>query len=182
MLFFEDDMNMNGPDDKGQVCKNGFLKYHSNLYKGMVNIMKKEKYDFLKWSFTEFYGDNKTQWAWYNVPQEFREVHWPNKTQLPKQGLDKNAPLTKFNNIKSESGIPYVDGEIYYCNWPQIVSKSGNKKMFLETKWARPYEQTWMSYMFKKTVKGELKPAILLMSPITHDRFHHYSRDLRKES
>ena len=182
MLFFEDDMNMNGPKDKGQVCKNGFLKYHSNLYKGIINIMKKEKYDFLKWSFTEFYGDNKTQWAWYNVPQTFREKHWPNKPQLPKRGFDSDAPLTKFNNIKCEGGIPYVDGEIYYCNWPQIVSKSGNKKMFLETKWERPYEQTWMSYMFKKTVKGYLKPAILLMSPITHDRFHHYSGDLRKES
>lgn len=182
MMFFEDDMNMNGPEDKGKVCKNGLPKYHSNLYKGIISIMKKENYDFLKWSFTEFYGDNKTQWAWYNVPQDFREKHWPDKSELPKHGLDSNAPLTKFNNIKSLGEIPYADGEIYYCNWPQIVSKVGNRKMFLETKWNRPHEQTWMSYMFKKTIKGELKPAILLMSPITHDRFHHYDGKLRKES
>ena len=54
--------------------------------------------------------------------------------------------------------------------------------MFLETTWAHPYEQTWMSHMFKKTVKGELKPGILLLSPITHDRFKHYSKEERREN
>ena len=182
MMFFEDDMFMNGPEYNGKTCKNGFSKYHNNFYKNIVKIMKKEKYDFLKWSFTEFYGDNHTQWAWYNVPQEFRESHWPEKTELPKHGFDKDAPKTKFNNIKSVGGMVYADGEIYYCNWPQIVSKEGNKKMFIETKWKHPHEQTWMSYMFKKTVKGEINPALLLMSPITHDRFNHYEKGLRKES
>lgn len=182
MMFFEDDMNMNPPEDQGLVCKNGFPMYHKNLYKTVLNIMKKENYDFLKWSFTEFYGDNKTQWAWYNVPQEFREKRWPEKPKLPVKGLDPNAPLTKFEKIKSMNGIAYAEGEIYYCNWPQIVSKQGNRKMFLETTWDRPHEQTWMSYMYKKTIKNELNPAILLMSPITHDRFHHYDGKLRKES
>lgn len=182
MFFFEDDMSMNGPEDKGKTCKNGFGMYHENLYNDMVKIMDKEGYDFMKWCFTEFYGDNKTQWAWYNVPQNFREQHWPNKTKLPERGLDPDAPLTNFKNIKSMNGLPYADGEIYYCNWPQIVSKIGNKKMFLETKWNKPYEQTWMSYMFKKTIEGHINPAILLLTPITHDRFHHYDGKLRKES
>jgi hypothetical protein len=182
MFFFEDDMSMNGPEDKGKVCKNGFSLYHENLYKNMLKIMDREGYDFMKWCFTEFYGDNRTQWAWYNVPQDFREIHWPNKTKLPERGLDPDAPLTNFKNIKSMNGLPYADGEIYYCNWPQIVSKIGNKKMFLETKWKHPYEQTWMSYMFKQTIAGHINPAILLLTPITHDRFHHYDGSLRKES
>jgi 23S rRNA U2552 (ribose-2'-O)-methylase RlmE/FtsJ len=181
MIFFEDDMGMNGPDDACKKCKNGFSKYHYNLYNDMISIMDQEGYDFLKWSFTEFFGDNTIQWSWYNVPQKIREEIWPNKTQLPKHGLDKNPPLCKFNNIKSYNGLPYADGEIYYCNWPQIVSKTGNRKMFLETKWEHPYEQTWMSYMYQKTIKAYIKPAILLLSPITHNRFDHYDGKSRKE-
>jgi hypothetical protein len=63
-----------------------------------------------------------------------------------------------------------------------VVSKEGNKKMFLETKWAHPFEQTWMSYIFQETKKERINPAILLMTPTEHNRFDHYSRDLRKES
>ena len=51
-----------------------------------------------------------------------------------------------------------------------IMSKKGNKKVFIDTKWAHPYEQTWMSYMyFKKQKKGNIKAAVLLASPIWHD-------------
>ena len=54
--------------------------------------------------------------------------------------------------------------------------------MFLTEKWARPFEQTWMSYMFQKTIEGTINPGILLLSPTEHDRFDHYDRKLRKES
>lgn len=179
-LFLEDDMMLNGPSTK--VCKNNFQTYIPDLYNKVIDIMDKEKFDFIKLSFTEFFGDNKTQWAWYNVPQSIRESVWPNKCKLPEFGLDPNAPLTKFNNIKNINGITYADGEIYYCNWPQIVSKEGNKRMFLDTTWAKPFEQTWMSHMFQLTLAKKLKPAILLASPIDHNRFEHYGKGLRKES
>jgi len=179
-FFFEDDMFFY--PKKGEVCKNGFNRFADNLYRNSLKIMDREKFDFLKLSFTEFFGDNKTQWAWYNVPQDFREKHWPKNKKLPKIGLDKNAPKTKFENIGSFKGISYASGEIYYCNWPQLVSRHGNKKMFLTEKWARPYEQTWMSYMFQETVKGEINPGILLLTPTEHDRFDHYDRKDRKES
>jgi hypothetical protein len=179
-FFFEDDMFLNSKWI--HPCKNGFSVYLDNFYNNTLNIIKKNNYDFLKLSFTEFYGDNSTQWAWYNVPQSFRVKNWPDKPNLPISGLDPNAPKTKFNNIKSYNGIPFADGEIYYCNWPQIVSKYGNRKMFLTDKWARPFEQTWMSYIYQQTISGNIKPAILLSSPISHNRFEHYSMDLRKES
>jgi hypothetical protein len=57
---------------KGEVCKNGFNRYVKNLYNKFLKICKKNNFDFLKLSFTEFYGDNKTQWAWYNVPQNIQ--------------------------------------------------------------------------------------------------------------
>ena len=179
-FFFEDDMFFY--PKKGEVCKNGFNRYVKNLYRNSLQITKKNNFDFLKMSFTEFYGDNKTQWAWYNVPQDFREKHWPEKPKLPVKGLDPNAPKTKFTKIDSYNGIPFAHGEVYYCNWPQVVTKTGNKKMFLTEKWARPYEQTWMSYMFQETIKGNINPGILLLTPTEHDRFDHYDGKLRKES
>lgn len=179
-IFLEDDMLLNDPTT--DLCKNNFPKYVNELYDTLLAVMHKENYDFLKMSFTEFFGDNKTQWAWYNVPQHVRDEVWPDKPRLPVSGLDPDAPLTSFKNIKNTHGVTYADGDIYYCNWPQIVSREGNYKMFLETKWAHPYEQTWMSYMFQLALDYKLKGAVLLASPINHNRFDHYGAGLRKES
>jgi hypothetical protein len=179
-LFFEDDMFFF--PNEGTVCRNGFNRYVPNLYSKTLQIVKNENFDFLKLNFTEFYGDNGTQWSWYNVPQHVREIYWPNKQRLPEQGIDPNAPRAVYDSIKTHQGVPYVTGEVYYCNWPQIVSRTGNKKMFLETTWAHPFEQTWMSHMYQMVKKEELFPGLLLMTPTEHDRFEHYNRDLRKES
>lgn len=180
MWFSEDDMFFqNKPEE---TCRNGFNRFHPNLYSKTLQVIKKENFDFIKINYSEFYGDNGIQWSWYNLPQDKRKELFPEKPNLPVQGLDPNAPKTKFNNIKSLQGLPYVDGEIYYCNWTQLVSKSGNKKMFLDTKWVHVFEQTWMSHMYQLTKKGELNPGLLLLTPIEHNRFEFYSADLRKES
>jgi hypothetical protein len=179
-FFFEDDMFFF--PEQGKVCRNGFNRYVSDLYNSTIEITKNYNYDFLKFNYSEFYGDNGVQWSWYNVPQTFREERWPEKSQLPVHGQDPNAPRTLFKNVRSYKGIPFAEGEIYYCNWPQVVTRHGNKKMFLTEKWAHPFEQTWMSYMYQETVKGNINPAILLLTPTEHDRFDFYDGKLRKES
>lgn len=181
-MFFEDDMNINGPDVSPVHCRLGFTRYIPGLYKAVHNIMNKENFDFLKFSFSEFYGDNSVQFSWYNVPQKIRSEIWPTYDKLPERGLDANSPKTEFKHIKSLNGISYITGEVFYSNWPQIVSKAGSKKMFLDTKWDRPFEQTWMSHIFQKTISGDIKPAVLLISPITHDRFAHYPAEHRREN
>jgi hypothetical protein len=179
-LFFEDDMFFY--PNEGSICRNGFNRYVENLFVKSLEIMQKESFDFLKMNYSEFYGDNGTQWSWYNVPQSVRTEFWPDKPRLPQMGLDPNAPKTFYNKIVTHRGVPYATGEVYYCNWPQIVSRPGNKKMFLDVTWAHPFEQTWMSHMYQLVKKGELHPGILLMTPTEHDRFEHYDRGLRKES
>jgi FkbM family methyltransferase len=179
-LFFEDDMFFYDGEDA--VCRNGFNRTIKKLYSKSLDIIKKENLDFLKLNYTEFYGDNGTQWSWYNVPQHVREEFWPNNKKLPVSGLDQNAPKTIFKTVLSHKSVPYSTGEIYYCNWPQIVSRTGNKKMFLDTTWAHPFEQTWMSHIYQLTKKGEIESGILLMSPTEHNRFDHYAKELRKES
>lgn len=180
MLFFEDDMFFY--PNEHEVCKNGFNRKVNDLYCKSLEIISNNNYDFLKLNFTEFYGDNSTQWAWYNVNQDFRASRWPNNSMLPNQGFASNAPLTDFKNIRSHNGIAWADGEIYYSNWPQIVSKEGNRKMFIKTKWAHPYEQTWMSFIYQETIKGFIKPAILLLTPTEHNRFDDYDKNLRREN
>ena len=179
-LFFEDDMFFY--PNEGKVCRNGFNRYVPNLYSKTLQIVKKENFDFLKLNFSEFFGDNGTQWAWYNVPQHIREKYWPGKNRLPQQGLDPNAPKALYDSVRTFQGIPYVTGDVYYCNWPQIVTRTGNQKMFLDTTWGHPFEQTWMSHMYQLVKEGGLYPGLLLMTPTEHDRFEHYERGLRKES
>ena len=177
--FFEDDMFFyNGPD---QICKNGFNRKTKDLFKKTLLILKNEGFDFLKLNFTEFFGSHDKQWSWYNVPQSFRESHWLNNKTLPIRGLDPNSPNLEFKHIKSYGGVPYVSGEVYLSNWPILMSKTGNYKCYIETKFQHPYEQTLMSHCFQETIKGNIKPGLLLMTPTEHNRFEFYDGNLRKE-
>jgi hypothetical protein len=177
--FFEDDMFFyNGGDI---TCKNGFVRKIKNIFDNTLKIIKEEKFDFLKLNFSEFYGSHNKQWAWYNVPQSFRESHWINNPRLPEHGLDANSPNLEFKHIKSYNGIPYATGEIYLCNWPIVMSKEGNYKCYLKTKFGMPYEQTLMSHCYQETVKGNITGSVLLSTPTDHNRFDFYDGSLRKE-
>jgi O-methyltransferase len=180
-FFFEDDMGLN-PSSNAGFCRNGFKNYTPDLYKKVHEIMAKEDFDFLKLSFTEVYMDNNIQVSWYNVPQSVRTYMWPDYDQLPISGLDPYAPRTKFDKIDVHNELSYISGEIYYANWPMIVSKKGNQKMFLDVQWEHPFEQTWMSYMFQETVKGNINPAVLLASPVWHNRIIYYKPEERREN
>ena len=180
-IFLEDDMGIHAPEELS-FCRNGFRYFVPNLYNNILKIMHGSDLDFLKLSYTEVYMDNNIQVSWYNVPQTVRSEFWPDYDKLPVTGLDLNCPRTSFDKIEVVDGLSYITGEIYYANWPMIVGKKGNQKMFLDTTWARPYEQTWMSYMYQETKKGNLKPAVLLASPIHHNRIAHYKPEERREN
>jgi len=181
-IFLEDDMCIHDPSTKGEFCRNGFRFYIDNLYNKIHKIMLKEDLDFLKLSYTEVYMDNNIQVSWYNVPQHVRSEVWPDYDKLPEHGLDPRAPRTRFDKIEVLEDLSYITGEIYYANWPMIVSKKGNQKMFIDVKWNHPYEQTWMSYMFQESMKGNLNPGILLASPVNHNRIAHYKPEERREN
>lgn len=178
-FFFEDDMFF--VQNQDEVCRSGFNRYVDNLYEKALQIIKKENFDFLKLNFSEFYGTNEKQWAWYNVPQAFRKERWPEYCKLPEQGLDPNSPCLEFKNIKSHEGIPYATGEIYICNWPIVLSKQGNYNCYIKTKYAHPFEQTIMSHCYQELLKGNIKAGLLLITPTEHERFDFYEAKLRKE-
>jgi len=178
-FFFEDDMFF--VDTQDYVCKTGFNRYIDDLFNKCLEIIKKEKFDFLKLNFSEFYGTNEKQWAWYNVPQSVRQERWPNYCKLPEHGFDPNSPCLKFENIKSHDGVPYATGEIYICNWPIVLSKEGNYNCYLKTKYAHPFEQTIMSHCYQELLKENIRAAVLLATPTEHERFDFYAANLRKE-
>lgn len=181
-FFFEDDMTSNPPEYSGQFCRNGLRKFIPNLYNILHKIMLKEDFDYLKMSFTEVYWDNDIQTSWYNVPQEIRTKFWPDYDKLPITGRDPNAPRTEFDKIGTVDGVAYINGDVTYTNWPMIMSKKGNQKVFIDTKWAHPYEQTWMSHVFQKQKAGEINAAVLLASPIWHERIKYYTPEERREN
>lgn len=178
-FFFEDDMFFYVGQD--QTCKNGFNRHTKKLFRKVLQIIRKEELDFLKLNFTEFYGSHEKQWSWFNVDQEFRKTHWPFNQNLAHHGENPNVPDLEFKNIKSHEGISYATGEVYLSNWPIILSREGNFKSYIETKFDHPYEQTLMSHCYKQTVKGRIKSAVLLMTPTEHNRFDFYEGNLRKE-
>ena len=180
-FFFEDDMGLN-PSTDTEYCRNGFRKFVPDLYDNVHKIMIREGFDFMKLSFTEVYMDNNIRVSWYNVPQDIRTRDFPDYDKLPISGLDPNAPRTLFKHIDSYNGISFASGDVYYANWPMIVNREGNQKMFLDVDWAHPFEQTWMSYMYQETKKGNLNPAVLLASPVWHNRIIYYEDHERREN
>jgi len=170
MMFFEDDMLLDLSDT---YCPFGFRRNVPNLLNTVIQLMDIEQYDFIKFSFSEFFGNNSDQWAWHNIPTETKDSYFKE---------DKVKPKTIFKNIKTFNNLPYIDGEVYYSNWPHIIGQSGNQKLFLDTTWERPFEQTWMSHIFSLTKQGKANPALLLASPINHNRVYFYEAEDRKES
>jgi hypothetical protein len=130
----------------------------------------------------QIYFDNDKALPWYNVPQHIRTRDWPEYDRLPITGLDPNSPSAKYSHVNVYNGVTYLFGEVNYANWPMIVSKEGNKKMFIDTKWAHPYEQTWSSHMYQLIKEGKLYPGLLLASPIWHERILYYKPEERREN
>jgi len=179
-VFIEDDMHLNYPTtDKDKF---DYPLYVDDLYYKSLSIIHKNYYDFLKLTYCEFFGDNSTAWSWYNVPQHIRDEYWPDYNKLPENGLDPDAPKVEPTARKRYKSLAYLEGAYHYCNWPMWMSREGNKKIFLETTWKKPFEQTWMSNTFQLQMKNKVNAAILEASPITHERYDFYPAEERIES
>jgi hypothetical protein len=176
MVFFEDDMLLSCSDSKGKLCKNGMNMYLPALFQQSMDIMQSEALDYLKLCFSEYFGDNHDNWAWYNVPQDKKE-RWFQPTD--KRSDPKKVEIFYTGSYNKTS---YAVGEYHYCNWPILFNHEGNRKVFLDTKFEHKYEQTWMSFVMELMRKGKVKAGCLLASPITHYRRYHYGKENRKEN
>lgn len=174
MVFFEDDMLLH--HHTSTRCKNGLTTHHPNLLDKAIEIVKNENLDYLKLSFSEFYGDNNDNWAWYNVPQSDRDKFFP----VRHDGVSEKK--VRIDYTGTNRGLSYSVGEYHYCNWPIIFTKAGNKKVFLDEVYEHKYEQTWMSLVLRLMRDGKIKAGCLLASPINHYRKFHYVAGTRREN
>jgi hypothetical protein len=172
-IMFEDDMLFHTTNT---ICKSGFNTYHKNWLNKCITIMQNENLDYLKTSFSEFFGDNFVDWAWYNVPKERKSKYFT--TSIHKQ----DEKLAKIHYINVYESLPYSVGHHHYCNWPLVFNKSGNTKVFLDTKWAHTYEQTWMSHVESLQQENKIRSGCLLMSLTNHHRKYHYAPKSRREN
>jgi hypothetical protein len=175
MIFFEDDMLINGKDEDGKMCDAGFKKYVSNLFEKSIMILEENDLDYLKLSFSEFFGNNHDNWAWYNMDPARKE----------KFLINDDCPENKTRTFYSGSykGLAYSVGEYFYCNWPILFSKKGNRKFFIEERESKkPHESALMAKMQTLLRQRKIKAGTLLASPITHKRFKHYSKSDRVEN
>lgn len=175
MIFFEDDMLLH--DDPNMRCKNGFTTYHVGLIDKAVEIVKNEALDYLKLSFSEFYGDNHDNWAWENVRPEARKLEL-----FPARDDGVSPKKARIDYTGTHRGLPFAVGEYHYCNWPIIFTKKGNRVIFLENVYEHKYEQTWMSLAMDPIREKRIKVGTLLASPINHYRKYHYGHNTRKEN
>ncbi|MCC6988447.1 MAG: hypothetical protein IT181_05580, partial [Acidobacteria bacterium] len=167
MIFFEDDMLLH---ESAGLCRNGLPTSVPGLLTAAVAILQNEvSLDYLKLSYTEFYGDHRKNWAYYNVAPAERAAMFP------------DGPDTRIAAIKSHRGVSYALGEVHYSNWPLLITRRGNERLFLQTSEAAQFEQTLMVRALELARAGELEGAVLLASPINHDRQVHYEGG-RKES
>lgn len=167
MLWFEDDMLIAGPTPS--VCRNGFSTQVPSLLDHAAAIVVKEDLDYLKLSFTEFFGDHHLNWAWYNVPAIIRRAEFPDGTYR-----------TRIDHTGTEDGVSYVVGELHYSNWPTLMTRRGNERLFV-AKGEPLHEQHTMADAFMLLRAGQLRAGALLASPILHDRTYHYPADERRE-
>ena len=65
---------------KDEFCRNGFRRKIKDFFNIIMDIVWDEDFDFLKWNFSEFFGDNSKQWSWHNVPGDVRFKLFPDKS------------------------------------------------------------------------------------------------------
>lgn len=166
MLYFEDDMLL--ASDEG-TCANGFRRYVPELFAKSREILEKHpELDFLKLSYTEFFGDHRVNWAHTNLDEERRRQFFP------------NGAATRVESIESHRELPYLIGEVHYSNWPMWITRRGSEALFARDAALPRHEQGLMVRALELGRAGRLRGGVLLASPIRHQRDHHYGPD-RKE-
>lgn len=170
--WFEDDMLLVRADEEPAVCDNGLSRHVHEVGAASLAVLQREFADYVKFSFTEVYGSHHSQWGWINLNDQARAHYFPGAI---------DAPRTGFHSVQSLNHVPYAVGEIYYSNWPQVVTRRGTHRLFFDERREPCYEQYWTARSFELLRLGHVKAAVLLASPVNHHRTEDYARVERVE-
>lgn len=167
MLYFEDDMLL---EDVPGLCRNGFRTHVPRLTTRALRILRREPdLDFLKLSYTEVFGDHTIHWAYVNLDDAGKRRWFP------------HGPASRVDAITSHDGLAYARAEVHYSNWPIAITRRGSATLFDRGASLPRHEPGLMIRALELARAGRLRSAVLLASPIRHERSHAYPREARKE-
>jgi len=170
--WFEDDMLLVRADEEPAVCDNGLSRHVHETGASCLAVLQREFCDYVKFSFSEIFGAHHTQWGWINLSDEAKAHYFPGVI---------DPPRTVFHAVHSLSHVPYALGEVYYSNWPQVVTRRGTRRLFFDERREPCFEQYWTARSFELLRLGHVKAAVLLASPVNHHRTQDYARVERVE-
>jgi len=175
MVFFEDDMLINGKEFSDKICNAGFKQYDDDLFEKAIIILEENSLDYLKLTFSEFFGNCHDNWSWYNMDPHSKDQF------LKNDDCPENRTRSFYSGCYKN--LAYSIGEYHYCNWPILFSKEGNKKFFIdECTENRIPESNLMAKMQKLLRQKKIRAGTLLASPVTHKRVTHYGKHRRVEN
>jgi len=118
MVYFEDDMFLHTEDG---VCVNGFRTVGAEPARTVcAEIVQHEDLDFLKVLVHEFFGDHIAHWGYYNLRGRARGKS--SRTTGHARGCDQ-----------SYRGLSYMLGDVFYSNWPMLITRRGIARCFSRT-------------------------------------------------
>lgn len=139
MFFFEDDMTLT--HDKRARCRFGFPNYVDKLYDLSTEVLTSEQLGYLKLTFHEVFNDHSVNFPF-------------------------NRPAS-FSKLSSKNDIGYLLGEIYYSNWPMLITKAASQLLFAAP---RVSEGALMLRAAEAMTQQRLKAGVLGAWPIRHNR------------
>lgn len=178
LLYLEDDMLKS---QLAGLCRSGFPSKVDELLPRAMKLMTEHRLDLLKLNYSELFGTHARQWAWCNMSEQRQKELQPSMPTPTAPVEDSQLPHVKLQGVRIVDGLPAACGEVHYSNWPHLINRLGNQRLFLEPDWSMPYEQDWMVRAYELQMRGELNSAVLLASPIEHRRDHYYEASERVE-
>ncbi len=167
MIYLEDDFVYIDPPSHDRC---GFTHHVNMAHFWMWNddLLQKCKFiDYFKYSFSEVFGNNNENWAYKNF----------NQTQ--KESFQGDPDFSQFRKIDVIMGQPIALGDVYYCNWPHLISQRFSKLMFTNT--TTHWEGHWMAQSVLLQQGVNLQCGIVLGSMFLHDRRYNYDIKTRSE-
>jgi hypothetical protein len=140
MFYFEDDMLL--CDDCLLRCRFGFPNQVHNLFDKAIRVLESEKLDYLKLTFHELYADHSRNY-YDGTPARF----------------------DKLGSVDDEIG--YFVGQVYYSNWPMLITRAGSMKLFVPP---AVTEGKVVQRAVRLHRDGELLTGVLAAFPICHTR------------
>jgi hypothetical protein len=142
MFFFEDDLVLRPPTADVR-CRFGFPGVVPDLYSVAQQIVTAEDLAYLKLTFHELFYDHSRDFL-----------------------TNRPAAFEKLGHL----GVGYFVGDVYYSNWPMLITRAGSAALFHEP---TVTEGQIMARAAERLARGEFRAGVLAAFPVEHTRLEH---------